>query len=57
MNSSKKRVEVFIRIKPTDKFNGEVLDIQPDLKTLVIHAIEEKRNAYINNQILDWKFT
>jgi len=56
MNSSKKRVEVFIRIKPTDKFNGEVLDIQPDHKTLVIHAIEEKRKAYINNQILDWKF-
>ena len=55
--SSKNHVEVFVRIKPTDKFANDVIHILPDKKTLTIKSKEEEaKKGYINNQILDWSF-
>ena len=54
--SSKNHVQVFVRIKPTDKFANDVIHILPDKKTLTISSKEEAKKGYINNQLLDWSF-
>lgn len=56
MLSSSKHVQVFIRIKPTDKFAVENIELLADSKEVVIRASQEKATGYINNRILDWKF-
>ena len=54
--SSKNHVQVFVRIKQTDKFANDVIHILPDKKTLTINSNEEAKKGYINNQIFDWSF-
>lgn len=50
-------MQVFVRIKPTDNFATEAIELLPDEKSLNIHAEKDKRRGYINNQILDWNFS
>lgn len=52
-----RKVQAFVRIKPTDNFATEAIELLPDNKSLNIHAQKDKRRGYINNQILDWNFS
>ena len=54
---SKHRVGVFVRIKPTDRFARETIELLPDTNSLNIHTRKEGHRGYINNQVLDWHFT
>ena len=54
---SKHHVGVFVRVKPTDRFASETIELLPDSKTLNIHTQKEHSRGYINNQVLDWRFT
>ena len=48
--------QVFIRIKPTNKFSNEVIEILPGAESLNVRVLKEKRKGYINNQVMEWNF-
>ena len=54
--SSLKRIKTYVRIKPTDHFDDDSIELLEDGKSLTIRSKKDHRRGYINNQILDWKF-
>eukprot|EP00794_Sanderia_malayensis_P007005 gene7005-7790_t len=57
MADSKNSVKVFIRIRPTASFASENLELQQNEKSITVHCKTDERRGYINNQVLDWKFS
>lgn len=47
---------MLVRIRPTAKFAHEMIDLQPDNKTVNIHCQRDMRRGVVNNQVLDWSF-
>ncbi|XP_065058635.1 kinesin-like protein KIF9 [Rhopilema esculentum] len=54
---SDSRVKVYVRIKPTADFAYQNIELHPDKKSIAIHCKKDERRGYINNQVLDWKFS
>lgn len=56
-SDGKNHVNVFVRIKPTDNFAKDAIELLPNTTSLNVHTQKEKNRGYINNQVLDWHFT
>ncbi|CAH1788426.1 unnamed protein product [Owenia fusiformis] len=56
MSGKSKKVKVLVRTRPTANFAHDMIDLQPDGKTINIHGKRDDRRGVVNNQILDWSF-
>ncbi|XP_013400973.1 kinesin-like protein KIF9 [Lingula anatina] len=56
MSNKGKNVKVWVRIRPTPEFAHDIIDLQPDSKTINIHCKRDEKQGVVNNQILDWSF-
>lgn len=56
-NSQQRHVQVFVRIKPTDKYAVKNIELSSDNKSLTIHAQEDNTTKCMNHQIADWQYS
>lgn len=50
-------VQVYVRVRPTDKFAAKNIKLSSDNKSLIIHGNQsENADETINNQVADWEF-
>ncbi|XP_076985607.1 kinesin-like protein KIF9 isoform X4 [Tamandua tetradactyla] len=54
--STRKRVNAFVRVKPTDDFAHEMIKYGDDNKSIDIHLKKDTRRGVVNNQQTDWSF-
>jgi len=54
--TSKNKVKVFVRFRPTPNFAQDQIEFHQDGKTINIHAEKNERHRVVNNQLLDWSF-
>eukprot|EP00112_Aurelia_sp_Birch-Aquarium-sp1_P016510 Seg3754.2 transcript_id=Seg3754.2/GoldUCD/mRNA.D3Y31 product="Kinesin-like protein KIF9" protein_id=Seg3754.2/GoldUCD/D3Y31 len=50
-------VKVFARIRPTASFAHEHIKLHDGEKSMTVHCRKDERRGYVNNQVLEWKFT
>ena len=55
-NTQQQHVQVFIRIKPTDRYATKNIELCSDNKSLTIHANEDNSTKCMNHQIADWQY-
>ncbi|XP_031199894.1 kinesin-like protein KIF9 isoform X2 [Mastomys coucha] len=53
---TRKKVQTFVRIKPTDDFAHEMIKYGEDNKSIDIHLKKDTRKGVVNNQQTDWSF-
>ncbi|XP_038611750.1 kinesin-like protein KIF9 [Tachyglossus aculeatus] len=56
MSAKRRKVRVFVRVRPADDFPHHMLRFGADNKTLDIHIEKDSRRGLINNQQTDWSF-
>lgn len=54
------RAQVYVRVKPTDNFAANNIQLSSDNKSLIIHGNPDRYKypggETINNQVADWDF-
>lgn len=50
------RAAVWVRTKPTSNFAHNMINLQPDGKTIDVHCYRDPKKGVVNNQIVDWSF-
>ncbi|KAM7336920.1 hypothetical protein ACRRTK_003039 [Alexandromys fortis] len=53
---TRKKVQAFVRVKPTDDFAHEMIKYGDDNKSIDIHLKKDSRRGVVNNQQTDWSF-
>ncbi|GAB1294729.1 Kinesin-like protein KIF9 [Apodemus speciosus] len=53
---TRKKVQAFVRVKPTDDFAHEMIKYGEDNKSIDIHLKKDTRRGVVNNQQTDWSF-
>ncbi|XP_029418090.1 kinesin-like protein KIF9 isoform X2 [Nannospalax galili] len=53
---TRKKVQAFVRVKPTDDFAHEMIKYGDDNKSIDIHLKKDIRRGVVNNQQTDWSF-
>ncbi|XP_052577924.1 kinesin-like protein KIF9 isoform X5 [Peromyscus californicus insignis] len=53
---TRKKVQAFVRVKPTDDFAHEMITYGGDNKSIDIHLKKDTRRGAVNNQQTDWSF-
>ncbi|XP_069873645.1 kinesin-like protein KIF9 isoform X3 [Dipodomys merriami] len=53
---TRKKVQTFVRVKPTDDFAHEMIKYGEDNKSIDIHFKKDIRRGVVNNQQTDWSF-
>ncbi|CAO2633441.1 Kinesin-like protein KIF9 [Lemmus lemmus] len=53
---TRKKVQAFVRVKPTDDFAHEMIKYGEDNKSIDIHLKKDSRRGVVNNQQTDWSF-
>uniref|UniRef100_A0A8I6A9A1 Kinesin-like protein n=1 Tax=Rattus norvegicus TaxID=10116 RepID=A0A8I6A9A1_RAT len=53
---TRKKVQAFVRVKPTDDFAHEMIKYGEDNKSIDIHLKKDTRRGAVNNQQTDWSF-
>ncbi|MEJ1285846.1 kinesin family member 9 [Cricetulus griseus] len=53
---TRKKVQAFVRVKPTDDFAHDMIKYGDDNKSIDIHLKKDTRRGVVNNQQTDWSF-
>ncbi|XP_029399154.1 kinesin-like protein KIF9 isoform X5 [Mus pahari] len=53
---TRKKVQAFVRVRPTDDFAHEMIKYGEDNKSIDIHLKKDTRRGVVNNQQTDWSF-
>ncbi|EGV92156.1 Kinesin-like protein KIF9 [Cricetulus griseus] len=53
---TRKKVQAFVRVKPTDDFAHDMIKYGDDNKSIDIHLKKNTRRGVVNNQQTDWSF-
>ncbi|KAM6421833.1 kinesin-like protein KIF9 [Rhynochetos jubatus] len=56
MDAAEKRVQAFVRVKPTADFAQDMIKFGPDNKSIDIYLKKDARKGVVNNQQTDWSF-
>nr|XP_033787758.1 kinesin-like protein KIF9 isoform X3 [Geotrypetes seraphini] len=56
MGSRGNSVCVYVRVRPTDKFAQDIIQVGKDNKTINVHIKKDNKFTVVNNQRSDWSF-
>ncbi|XP_009989463.1 PREDICTED: kinesin-like protein KIF9, partial [Tauraco erythrolophus] len=56
MDAAEKKVQTFVRVKPTANFAQDVIKLGPDKKSIDIYIQRDAKKGVVNNRQTDWSF-